>query len=88
MPLPHRCRAASATLPRGHVDATSNAVTNARAVAAGRVAMRKATPSPTAMSGAGPQVIDAIKEKRSGSADLAQIASRRTERSVPQSAEA
>ena len=49
---------------------------------------RKATPSPTAMSGAGPQVIDAIKEKRSGSADLAQIASRRTERPVPQSAEA
>ncbi len=41
VPLPHRCRAASATLPRGHVDATSNAVTNARAVAAGRVAMRE-----------------------------------------------
>ena len=49
---------------------------------------RKPRPSPTAMSGAGPQVIDVIKEKRSRSADLAQIASRRTERSVPQSAEA
>src|SRR5271170_892199 len=50
MPVPCRYRTAVVQLPppfrRGHVDATSNAVTNARAVAAGRVAMRKATPSP------------------------------------------
>jgi len=45
MPVPCRYRTAVVPLPppfrRGHVDATSNAVTNARAVAAGRVAMRE-----------------------------------------------